>query len=485
VSGWAPPVQRYVPVRLRDAARTAALLSSLLFVACGGGGSSQPPPPPTSQTYTVGGSVSGLMGSGLTLVLNGSTNLPVSASGTFTFPSQLASGASYAVTVGTQPAGPVQDCTVSGGSGSIAASNVTSVAVACSTGEIAYVTGTGTSGSFTLSAYTVNLPGGTLTPLAVGPYDLTYSPVAVTPNPAGTFLYVTTLGTTIDVGTIEVFAIDATTDALTPVSGSPFATSLQLNGLVIDPAGQFGYAPVSNSGTVAVYALDATTGAPTPITGSPFACAPAGATTSVVLDAAGQHLYASYFGNQGLPAGDNENMVICAYDIDPDSGALTAVAGSPFDSGLADLNQLAIDPTGTLLFAVGASGLAEFTLADGVLTAVPGSPFSAGGNPELVAVDPVGPFLYVGDEQTPSAQIFGYSINTTTGALTQVSGSPVLNGDGPVAPLTVDPSGTLIYLNEVSSSDIIVYTVDTQTGAITTTGTPVLSSRGALGFLQQ
>jgi hypothetical protein len=86
----------------------------------------------TTNSYTVGGSVSGLVGSGLVLTLNGSTNLPVGANGTFAFPGALASGTAYTVTVSTQPTSPVETCTVTNNSGTIAAANVTNVAVSCS-----------------------------------------------------------------------------------------------------------------------------------------------------------------------------------------------------------------------------------------------------------------------------------------------------------------------------------------------------------------
>src|SRR5689334_19991755 len=81
-----------------------------------------------SATYKVGGSVSGLSG---TVVLqdNGGDNLTVSANGPFTFATALASGAGYAVTVKTNPAG--QTCTVASGSGTIGSANVTNVAVSC------------------------------------------------------------------------------------------------------------------------------------------------------------------------------------------------------------------------------------------------------------------------------------------------------------------------------------------------------------------
>ena len=79
-------------------------------------------------TYSVGGTVSGLNGT-VTLQDNGGDSLSVAASGSFTFATKLASGASYSVTVQSSPSG--QSCTVASGSGTIAAANVTSVAVTC------------------------------------------------------------------------------------------------------------------------------------------------------------------------------------------------------------------------------------------------------------------------------------------------------------------------------------------------------------------
>lgn len=92
-------------------------------------------------TYTVGGTVSGLSGGGLVLRLNGTADLPISANGAFTFPGGLADGASYVVTVATQPASPRQLCTVGGGSGSIAAANVTGVAVTCVADDVIFIDG--------------------------------------------------------------------------------------------------------------------------------------------------------------------------------------------------------------------------------------------------------------------------------------------------------------------------------------------------------
>ncbi|NEX63976.1 hypothetical protein [Noviherbaspirillum galbum] len=82
------------------------------------------------NTYTLGGTVSGLTTDGLVLV-NGGTTASVPANSTsFTFNVPVADGAAYGVAVLTQPAG--QTCQVSNGTAIMGSANVTSVVVTCS-----------------------------------------------------------------------------------------------------------------------------------------------------------------------------------------------------------------------------------------------------------------------------------------------------------------------------------------------------------------
>jgi hypothetical protein len=110
-----------------------ALVAASLLTSCGGGagsgGSSTPPPADCS----IGGTVSGLAsGDSVQLQDNGSDTLTVTADGSFTFATKLASGSAYSVTVWAQPMSPAQTCTVKNGSGTVTAS-VTNVAVSCVT----------------------------------------------------------------------------------------------------------------------------------------------------------------------------------------------------------------------------------------------------------------------------------------------------------------------------------------------------------------
>jgi hypothetical protein len=139
----------------RCGARAGLILAAAIFLtACGGGGggdagsgssssgasssssgassSSGGTVPPSA--VTIGGSISGLVGT-VVLQNNGSDKLSLSANGTFTFATAVASGQSYAVTVLTQPSGP--DCSVTDASGS-ATQNITTVSVACAANPSAF-----------------------------------------------------------------------------------------------------------------------------------------------------------------------------------------------------------------------------------------------------------------------------------------------------------------------------------------------------------
>ena len=125
------------------------LLCMMIIGACNGGIVPKLPVPPPPQTFTVGGSVSGLTGSGLVLQNNGGDNLTIATSGNFTFATALASGAAFNVTVKTQPLSPTQTCVVTNPTGTLGSANITNVVVTCTTntysigGSVTGLTGAG------------------------------------------------------------------------------------------------------------------------------------------------------------------------------------------------------------------------------------------------------------------------------------------------------------------------------------------------------
>ena len=88
----------------------------------------------TTNAYSVGGALSGLSGAGLVHADNLGNDLAIGpGQSAFAFPTGLASGATYGVTVLNQPVSPSQTCTVNNGSGPVSNAAVSSVSLSCTT----------------------------------------------------------------------------------------------------------------------------------------------------------------------------------------------------------------------------------------------------------------------------------------------------------------------------------------------------------------
>ena len=198
-------------------------------IAVVGCGSNSTPP----ATYTIGGTITGLTGTGLVLQDNGGDNLTVSANATsFAFSTAVKSGAQYSVSVLTQPVG--QSCTVTGGSGT-ATANVTSVSVACVQaysigGSVFGLSGTGLvlqdnggnnlTVSATATSYAFTFAGSI--PIGGAPYSIT-----VLSNPAGESC---TVANPIGTATANVSNVDITCATLATVTYSIGGTVAGLKG---------------------------------------------------------------------------------------------------------------------------------------------------------------------------------------------------------------------------------------------------------------
>jgi hypothetical protein len=95
-------------ISTKKASVVFGMLAGFLVAACSGvkGGSSGTGGTGGTGSFSVGGSVTGLSGTGLVLMDNGTDVLPVTASGPFTF--LTSTSGTYAVTVQTQPSSPAQ-----------------------------------------------------------------------------------------------------------------------------------------------------------------------------------------------------------------------------------------------------------------------------------------------------------------------------------------------------------------------------------------
>ena len=104
------------------------LATCFLLSACGGSGNASPQPPSAPSTFLLGGTVTGLGPAATLNLVNGADSLTVSANGAFSFPTKLAAGIAYNVTVVTAPG---RACVVTDGAATMGSADVTKIAVKC------------------------------------------------------------------------------------------------------------------------------------------------------------------------------------------------------------------------------------------------------------------------------------------------------------------------------------------------------------------
>ncbi len=137
-------------------------------------------------------------------------------------------------------------------------------------------------------------------------------------------------------------------------------------------------------------------------------------------------------------------------------------------------------PTPAFVYAAnnGSNNVSAFsvTSSSGALTAVSGSPFAAGTAPTAIAADPRGKFVYV--TNVLSNNVSAYLVNSMSGTLTTVPGSPFSTGVGPTS-VTVDPSGRFAYVG--AAPGVPAYTIDPASGALASiAGSPFASDAAAV-----
>lgn len=480
----------------RIAAMAMATSIALALSACGGssrGGDPATNPPETNPpvvlpaSYVVSGGVSGLAGQGLVLKNNAGDDLAIGADGVFTFATPLASGATYAVTVGAQPANPAQVCTVSHGSGSVGSSNVTDVSVICSTngytvgGTVSGLAGTGlvlqNNGGDDLS---VAADGSFVFPglvAAGGAYSVT---VRTAPSLPGQSCSVTHGNGTVPGAVVTNVSIACSTPlprfvfvtnelsanvspnyfptaGLPSMVGASEATGINPAGAVATPDGQFVYIANGGSSEVRGYTVGPS-GWLTPVAGATIATD--ANPLAIAIHPNGRFLYTA---NSG---GDN----VSAFAIDG-TGNLSELAGSPFPVA-ADPESIAISPDGKFLYTANVasstvSGYAIDSVNGNLSGQVPGSPMAMPApNPQGIAIDPTSARAYV--TSMTGNQVYTLSIDRTTGQLTHIGSAAT--GTTPRA-VTVHPSGKYVYVANYLNDTLSTFSVDTATGLLTLAGT--------------
>lgn len=162
---------------------------------------------------------------------------------------------------------------------------------------------------------------------------------------------------------------------------------------------------------------------------------------------------------------------IYAFSANTNTGALTEVPGSPFTDGEVP-SFIALEPSGKFAYVANESSASisifAINAATGAMTPLTGSPFVAWSGPRCVAVDPLGRFLYMAVSSGGSGfggSVAAYTIDTATGLLTEVAGSPYIEGIWPVY-VAIHPSGKFAYVAYSSQEVVTSFEIDAATGAI-------------------
>jgi 6-phosphogluconolactonase (cycloisomerase 2 family) len=273
---------------------------------------------------------------------------------------------------------------------------------------------------------------------------------------------------------IHGYAVDQTDGSLTEMAQSPWylaAWGGYGNYLEIDPQDRFLFTVAyTNPGRVMGYSIDPTDGSLNPLAGYPFDMTEGG--TKAAATQPGEMVFQPtqdrlYVIHKFLPG-------VSVYDVDPTTGTLTSISGSPFTFASASgtwTSHLRITPDGKFLyvsgggngpdsfgiFSLGPTG-APSEVAWG-MAALPGMGTST---EDLIDLDPTGRNLLV--HPLASTRLYSYAIDASTGLLTLNSGSYFTAAGN--LPVSFDEGGRRLFFADAAGSRIRVYAFDPTTGTV-------------------
>jgi 6-phosphogluconolactonase (cycloisomerase 2 family) len=267
-------------------------------------------------------------------------------------------------------------------------------------------------------------------------------------------------------GLLETFAFTLNSGSIYAVSNNPNDTSNDvcvLNGvpssIVMDPAGAYAYTIINANSLCGTPTKPSTTGilafkinsdgTTTPV-GSQVPFLPSAGVPvfpgTMVMDPAGKFLFVADRATSDTSSPPVAVSGAISVFLIGSGGSLTEVAGSPFvptvqsTAPQAIIDIVSVAPTPTVFPAIGLNGVQQAVCSD------------VGNNPPtleyLYAVDGLG------------NQVFEFSVNTTTGVLTNPSNlsyEPAFATDPTPAGVAVDPCNRFVYVSDSITNKVSAY----------------------------
>jgi 6-phosphogluconolactonase len=311
--------------------------------------------------------------------------------------------------------------------------------------------------------------------------------------------------------TANIAGFTVSSSAINTISGSPFSLGVSPSALAITPSNSYLYV-ASLAGGIFAYSIGS--GGALTIANSGSAVVSGISPSVIAIDSTGNWLLAvdptptayvfsinsgngtlTSAGSVALAAGSPYAMTFTPSNslvyVALGTGGVAILTFNSSSGVLTNNNQvlppkqsvdaiqgLAVNPAGTYLYAseTGINGIRVLSInaTSGALTEATGSPYTAGTGPSGLLIDSTGSYLYAANRGSANISAF---LLSSTGALTQISGSPFAAGTNPTA-LAEDNTHTYVaVVNAGGSPDLQTYTIQTTVpGALTaykstTTGT--------------
>jgi 6-phosphogluconolactonase len=279
---------------------------------------------------------------------------------------------------------------------------------------------------------------------------------------------------------VLLMSINTLTGVLTSVAQTPNVLGTSPNGLAIY-SNKYLYVANSEANTISLFTIASDGTLSQNTTPTPCGSGP----NSAIVDPSGQYLLVTnYFSNN-----------ISVFSIDSSSGALTAVAGSPFFASQGP-GEIIMPPVGNLVYVtnsgVGTVTAFSFSSTTGALTPL-GSPYYSGSGASGMVVDSTSHYLYVANTSavnnppTSIGNITGFNINQTQGSsygtLSPITGSPytAIAGQGPSALVLASDGNILFATTPGGDYSVWAFNINSETGQLTSaTGSPYSVPSGGL-----
>ncbi|MGC2462499.1 MAG: beta-propeller fold lactonase family protein [Steroidobacteraceae bacterium] len=438
--------------------------------------------------------------------MSGGTATVAANATTFTLSPAINSGASYNISVTTQPSNPTENCSVTSGATGTANANVNNVVVTCAISTFTVggtisgtLTGTGLVVKDTVSGSTKTvLPGATTFTITPAVNSGASYNITVTGQPASpTESCSVTSGASGTVGAANVTNAVVTCAISTFTVGGTIGAGYTGSGLVLKDtvsgnttpavttgASTFTITPAVNSGAnydVIVQTQPTSPGQYCTVT-NPTGTVGSVSVTSVTVTCRNEGRYAF--------VADTAAGTVTSFAIDDSNsttaGVLTQVPVNAVATAAAGSKPVAIavNPAGTYVYTAdnGTADVTQFSVgANGAITLGVAKPtLLTGSTPTGIAVDPSGSFLLVTDSDsglggTGNGYIVVFAISSVDGTLTQVTNSPFLTtasalvtGVNPTS-VAVDPSDQFVYATNTFNPGygLAGFTIDSVTTDLT------------------